>query len=191
MTKFETLMQQLIDMAASGEISNDEIKNVEYTLMSARRKGLSNTRKNEPGYAEKVASSVSKAAATKDQNKKDFKDLQAKLDAENKEKRRSDQERKISNKLPLTILTYSMGVNGTKKALGKFSKYYSEKSIPGGPGGQDNVNFVLKPEFKDQSFDNAQIVWNISNGKNPDSLNEQFTRMKQLAGLTENIDPIS
>ena len=28
MTKFETLMQQLIDMAASGEISNDEIKNV-------------------------------------------------------------------------------------------------------------------------------------------------------------------
>jgi hypothetical protein len=84
-----------------------------------------------------------------------------------------------------------MGVNGTKKALGKFSKYYSEKSIPGGPGGQDNVNFMLKPEFKDQSFDNAQIVWDISNGKNPDSLNEQFTRMKQLAGLTENIDPIS
>jgi hypothetical protein len=183
MTKFETLMQQLSDMAAKGEIGNNEIKSVEYTLMSARRKGQSDARKNEPGYAEKTAASLAKAAATKDQSKKDSEIRKAKFDAESKADAQAEQERRSTNKLPLTIGTYSMGVNRTKKALGEFSKYYSEKFIAAGPGGQSDVNFMLKPMFKDQSFDNARIAWDLYDGKEPSSLNEQFDRMKRLAGL--------
>jgi hypothetical protein len=183
MTKFETLMQQLSDMAAKGEIGNNEIKSVEYTLMSARRKGQSDARKNEPGYAEKKAASLAKAAATKDQSKKDLEASNAYFNAKLKADAQAEQERETSNKLPLTIGTYSMGVKKTKKALGEFVKYYSEKFIPAGPGGQEDVNFVLKPKFKDQSFDNARIVWDVYDGKESSSLNEQFARMKKLAVL--------
>ena len=79
MTKFETLMQQLTDMIAKGEVGKDEIRNVEYTLMSAYRKRQSDARKNEPGYAEKKAASIAKAAATRDQSKKRFRSFKCVL----------------------------------------------------------------------------------------------------------------
>jgi hypothetical protein len=183
MTKFETLMQQLSDMAAKGEIGNSDIKNVEYTLMSARRKGQSDTRKNEPGYDEKKASSLAKAAATRDQSKKDSEASSAKFDADYKANTQAIINRKSTNKLPLSISAYGMGVKGTKNALGDLAKYYSERLQPGGPGGQDSYNLELKPKFQDQSFDDAQIAWDVYDGKKPSPLNEQFIRMQKIAGL--------
>ena len=50
MADFKTIMQQLIDMAAKGEIGNDEIKSIEYQLVSARRKGQSALRKASPAF---------------------------------------------------------------------------------------------------------------------------------------------
>jgi hypothetical protein len=189
MTKFETLMQQLSDMAAKGEIGKDEIRDVEYTLMSARRKGQLDARKNEPGYADKKAASLAKAAATRDQSKKDLEASSAYFNAKLKADAQAEQERRSTNKLPLSMSAYRMGVKGTKKALGDFAKYYSDKFNPAGPGGQDSYSLELKPKFKDQSFDDAKNVWDFYDGKKPSSLNEQFTRMKKLAGLiTENAE---
>jgi hypothetical protein len=182
-------MKQLSDMAAKGEIGKDEIRNVEYTLMSARRKGQLDARKNEPGYADKKAASLAKATATKAQSKKDSEIRKAKFDAESKADAQAEQERRSTNKLPLSMSAYRMGVKGTKKALGDFAKYYSDKFNPAGPGGQDSYSLELKPKFKDQSFDDAKNAWDFYDGKKPSSLNEEFTRMKKLAGLiTENIE---
>lgn len=183
MTKFETLMQQLTDMAAKGEIGNEDIKNVEYTLMSARRKSQSDARKNEPGYDEKKASSIAKASATRDQSKKDAEASSTKFDADYKVNTQAIIKRKTTNKLPLSISAYGMGVKGTKNALGDLAKYYSERLQPGGPGGQDSYNLELKPKFQDQSFDDAQTAWDVYDGEKSSSLNEQFIRMKQLAGI--------
>ena len=187
MTKFETLMQQLSDMAAKGEIGNTDIKSVEYTLMSARRKGQSDARKNEPGYAEKKAASLAKAAATKDQSKKDLEASSAKFNAEYEAEYnasvQSTKDRKANNKLPLTLSVFYNGKD-TKKSLDNLAKYYTYFSKPAyGPGAQDEQGYNLKPKFQNQSFDNAQIAWDIFDRKQPSSLNEQFVRMKQLAGL--------
>jgi polyhydroxyalkanoate synthesis regulator phasin len=162
---FEDLLQQLSAMAEKGEISNDEIKKVASELMSARRRGQSNARKSSPDYEEKKLAAISKAAVTRDQNKKDLekrsKEFQANLAAE----KAAEEKRRTTNKLPLTISAYGMGVKGTKKALEDFAKYYSEDFQPAGPGGQDYYTLELKPKFKDQSFDGAEKVWNFYDGE--------------------------
>ena len=183
MTKFETLMQQLSDMAVNGEIGNNEIKSVEYTLMSAYRKRQSDARKNEPGYSEKKAASLAKAAATKAQNKKDDEENRKAYRAELEAEEQLEQERRSTNKLPLSISAYGMGLKGTKKVLGDFAKYYSDKFDPAGPGGQSSYSLELKPKFKDQTFDNAQTAWDVYDGKGQSPLNERFSRMQTLAGL--------
>jgi hypothetical protein len=183
MTKFETLMQQLSDMAAKGEIGNSDIKNVEYTLMSARRKGQSDARKNEPEYADKKAASLAKAAATKAQSKKDSEASSAKFDADYKASVQSTKDRRTNNKLPLTISMYFLGKD-TKEYLGDLAKYYTYFFQPAyGPGAQSDQGYNLKPKFQDQSFDNAQIAWDLYDGKKPSPLNEQFIRMQKIAGL--------
>jgi hypothetical protein len=184
MTKFETLMQQLSDMAAKGEIGNSDIKNVESTLMSARRKGQSDARKNEPGYAEKKAASLAKAAATRAQSKKDFDDEDDDdNDDDYKASIQSTKDRRTNNKLPLTLSIFYNGKD-TKKSLDDLAKYYTYFLIPAyGPGAQSEQGYNLKPKFQDQSFDNAQIAWDIYDRKKPSSLNEQFIRMQKIAGL--------
>ena len=183
MTKFETLMQQLTDMAAKGEIGNEDIKNVESTLRSARRKGQSDARKNEPGYDEKKASSLAKAAATRDQSKKDSEASRTKFDADYEAAAQATKDRRANNKLPLTLSVFYNGKD-TKKSLDDLAKYYIYFSNPAyGPGAQSEQGYNLKPKFQDQSFDNAQIAWDIYDRKKPSSLNEEFTRMNQLAGL--------
>lgn len=183
MKKLETLIQQLSDMVEAGEIGNADIKDISYRLEMARRRKISADRKADPNYASKKAAAAAKAANTRAQNKKDdeadLKAYKAGLDAEEREiqKRRSD------NKLPLIINADWIGVKKTKKALGDLSKYYSEKFIPAGPGGQSSVRLELKPKFKDQTFDNAQTAWDVYDGKGQLSLNEQFSRMQILAGL--------
>ena len=37
------------------------------------------------------------------------------------------QERRSTNKLPLSMSAYKKGLKGTKNALGEFAKYYSDK----------------------------------------------------------------
>jgi hypothetical protein len=161
---FEDLIQQLKSMAEKGEISNDEIKNIERELMSSRRKGQLNTRKSSPDYSEKKAASKSQAAITRDQNKKSESDLNAKYDAREKEIFQADQERRATNKLPLSISTYGMGIKGTKKILGDFAKYYAEVYQPAGPGGEESTSLELKPKFNSQSFDSAKEVWEFYDG---------------------------
>ena len=158
---FEDLLQQLVTMAEKGEIGNEEIKNIEYELMSARRRGQTASRKASPDYAAKKAAATAKASITKAQNKKDseaslkrFRDSLASEKAET-------EKRKSTNKLPLSISTYWNGLKNTKKALGDFAKYYSERFIPAGPGGVDDIYLELKPKFKDQSFDGAEKAWNL------------------------------
>ena len=183
MADFKTIMQQLIDMAAKGEIGNDEIKSIEYQLVSARRKGQSALRKASPDYAAKKDDVIAKAANTRVQNKKDIeadlKAYQAGLEAEEQE----IQKRKSDNKLPLEISAYWGGIKKTKKSLDNLAKYYSDKFNPAGPGGQDYYSLILKPKFVDQTFDNAQTAWDVYDGKNSSPINEQFTRMQKLAGL--------
>jgi hypothetical protein len=158
---FEDLLQQLTTMAEKGEIGNDQIKSIEYSLMSARRKGQSDTRKNQPGYDAKKSSSLEKAAVTRVQNKKDEEDRLTRNKSERDTKEKEEQERRSTNKLPLNISAYRRGVKGTKNVLGDLAKYYSERFLPAGPGGEDSYDLELKPKFQDQSFDNAQIAWNI------------------------------
>jgi hypothetical protein len=161
---FEDLIQQLAAMAEKGEISNDEIKSVEYKLMSARRRGQSNTRKASPDYSEKKAASIAQAVITRDQNKKSAADISSKFDAREKEILQVDQERRATNKLPLSIDTYGKGVKGTQKILGDFAKYYTKVFIPAGPGGENSTDLKLKPQFNSQSFDSAKEVWNFYDG---------------------------
>lgn len=165
---FEDLLQQLVTMAEKGEIGNEEIKNIEYELMSARRKGQSNARKASPDYAAKKAAAIAKAAITRDQNKKDsevsLRKVKDKLAADRaeEEKRKVDTEkRRADNKLPLTLKVFVYG-DDTEKALGKLAKNYTYFKIPAyGPGGQSEQGYNLKPELKNKSFDNAKIAWDI------------------------------
>lgn len=165
---FEDLLQQLKAMAEKGEISNEEIKSVEYELMSARRKGQANARKTSPDYADKKVAAVSKAAATRDQNKKDsvanlkrFKDKLA-TDKAGKEKRRAeDEKRRKANKLPLTLKVFVYGKD-TEKVLGNLAKNYTYFETPAyGLGGQSDQGYNLKPELQNKSFSNAKIAWDI------------------------------
>ena len=158
---FEDLLQQLVAMAEKGEIGNEEIKNVGYELMSARSRGQANRRKASPDYADKKAAAIAKAAITKDQNKKNLEKSSKKFADTLAAEKAEEEERRSTNKLPLDIGTYSIGVKATKKALGDFAKYYSERFIPAGPGGVDDIYLELKPKFKDQSFDGAKKVWNF------------------------------
>lgn len=183
MADFKTLVQQLIDMAAKGEIGNDEIKSIQYQLVSARRKGQSDLRKTDPNYATKKADAAAKAANTRVQNKKEEEEfLKTTKDAEEAEKQLI-QQRRSDNKLPLEISAYWRGIKTTKKSLGDLAKYYSDKFNRSGPGGQDYYSLILKNKFKDQTFDNAQTAWDVYDGKNNLSINEQFTRMQKLAGI--------
>ena len=164
----EDLLQQLVTMAEKGEIGNEEIKNIEYKLMSARRKGQSNARKASPDYADKKATAIAKAAITRDQNKKDsevsLRKVKDKLAADRaeEEKRKVDTEkRRADNKLPLTLNVFVYG-DDTDKALGKLAKNYTYFETPAyGPGGQSEQGYNLKPELKNKSFDNAKIAWDI------------------------------
>jgi hypothetical protein len=162
---FEDLLQQLVAMAEKGEIGNEEIKNVGYELYSARSRGQSKARKSSPDYEEKKAAAIAKAAITRDQNKKDLEKSSKKFADTLAAEKAEEEERRSTNKLPLTIMAYGMGVKGTKKALGDFAKYYSEDFQPAGPGGQDYYTLELKPKFKDQSFDGAEKVWNFYDGE--------------------------
>jgi hypothetical protein len=161
---FEDLLQQLSAMAEKGEIDNDQIRGIQDTLMSARRQGLSAAHKNDPDYAAKKAASAEKAAATRTQNKKDSEERSMRFKADLQAREQETQEREASNKLPLSVSAYGKGVEGTKKALGGLAKYYSERFHPAGPGGQDFYSLELKPQFQDQSFDDAQIAWDFTSG---------------------------
>lgn len=152
---FEDLLQQLAAMAEKGEIGNEEIKNVGYELMSARSRGQANRRKASPDYADKKAAAIAKAAITRDQNKKNLEKSSKKFADTLAAEKAEEEERRSTNKLPLDIGTYSIGVKATKKALGDFAKYYNEYESG------DETRLELKPKFKDQSFDGAKKVWNF------------------------------
>jgi hypothetical protein len=62
---FEDLLQQLSSMAEKGEIGNEEIKSIQNTLMSARRKGQQNIRQTQPGYEDKKKSSTEQGKQTR------------------------------------------------------------------------------------------------------------------------------
>jgi len=61
---FEDLLQQLSSMAEKGEIGNEEIKSIQNTLMSARRKGQQKVRQTQPGYEDKKKSSIEQGKQT-------------------------------------------------------------------------------------------------------------------------------
>ena len=162
---FEDLLQQLSAMAEKGEIDNNQIKSIENTLMSARRQGQSAARKNSPDYAEKVAAAKEKAALTRAKNKKEDEEWAMRYKAELEAKQKEEQERRASGKLPLTIDTYMKGVEKTKQLLGDLAQYYREVTPMQGPGSSGAIDLKLKPAFKDQSFDNSQVAWNVYDRK--------------------------
>jgi hypothetical protein len=129
--------------------------------MSARRQGQSAARKNDPGYAAKKAASAEKAASTRTQNKKDSEERMMRFKADSDARNKETQERKASNKLPLTIDTYMKGVEKTKQLLGDLAQYYREVTPMQGPGSSGAIDLKLKPAVADQSFDNAQVAWNV------------------------------
>jgi len=163
--EFEDLLQQLSAMAEKGEINNDQIRSIENTLMSARRQGQSAARKNSPDYAEKVAAAKEKAAATRAANKAQSKKWEEEWAAMDKEREQEEQDRRASGKLPLTIDTYMKGVKKTKQLLGDLAQYYREVTPMQGPGSSGAIDLKLKPAFKDQSFDNSQVAWNVYDRK--------------------------
>jgi hypothetical protein len=158
---FEDLLQQLSDMAIKGEIGTDEIRGIQDTLMSARRQGQSATRKASPDYAAKKVASAEKASATRSQNKKDSEERMMRFKTDSDARNKETQERKASNKLPLTIDTYMKGVEKTKQLLGDLAQYYREVTPMQGPGSSGAIDLKLKPAVADQSFDNAQVAWNV------------------------------
>jgi hypothetical protein len=162
---FEDLIQQLSAMAEKGEIDNTQIKSIENTLMSARRQGQSAARKNSPDYAEKAAAAKEKASATRAANKAQSEKWKEDWAAMDKEKEQEKQDRRASGKLPLTIDTYMKGVEKTKQLLGDLAQYYREVTPMQGPGSSGAIDLKLKPAVVNQSFDNAQVAWNVYDRK--------------------------
>lgn len=162
---FEDLLKQLSDMATKGEIGTDEIRSIKDTLMSARRQGQSAARKNSPDYAEKVAAAKEKASATRAANKAQSEKWKEDWAAMDKEREQEEQDRRASGKLPLTINTYMKGVEKTKQLLGDLAQYYREITPMQGPGSDGSIDLKLKPAVVDQSFDNAQVAWNVYDRK--------------------------
>ena len=71
-SEFNTLLNKLLQMAEKGEIELDDIRGIEGTLMSARRKGQQAIRQSQPGYEEKRKASIEKGKATN----KSFKEVE-------------------------------------------------------------------------------------------------------------------
>lgn len=61
---FNTILSRLVQMAEKGEIGLEDIRNLENTLMTARRRGQQAIRQSQPDYQEKRAASIQKAKET-------------------------------------------------------------------------------------------------------------------------------
>jgi hypothetical protein len=105
-----------------------------------------------------------KSAATRAQNKKRDIESKAKMDDKRKATAQEEQERRTSNKLPKDIGMYWYG-GKTKQYLGDLAQYYFEYLPMQGPGSDGSTDLKLKPEFVDQSFNNAQVAWDVYDRK--------------------------
>jgi hypothetical protein len=113
---------------------------------------------------EETLTPAQKAALTRAKNKKEDEEMTLRFMAADKAKQQEEQDRRASNKLPLLINTYWYGYK-TEQYLGDLAQYYKEHPQYGGPGDDGSTNLRLKPEFVDQSFDNAQVAWTVYDRK--------------------------
>lgn len=113
---------------------------------------------------EEALTPAQKAALTRAKNKKEDEERAVRYKAEREAKQKEEQERRASGKLPLTISKYWYGYK-TERYLGDLAQYYREVTPMQGPGGDGTSNLVLKPVFQDQSFDNAQVAWDVYDRK--------------------------
>ena len=113
---------------------------------------------------EETLTPAQKAALTRAKNKKEDEERTLRFIAAEKAKQQEEQDRRASNKLPLIISMYWYGYK-TEQYLGDLAQYYSEITPIQGPGSDGTNNLKLKPEFVDQSFDNAQVAWTVYDRK--------------------------
>ena len=113
---------------------------------------------------EETLTPAQKAALTRAKKKKEDEESAMFYKAEREAKQKEEQERRASGKLPLTISKYWYGYK-TEQYLGDLAQYYREVTPMQGPGSDGTNNLKLKPEFVDQSFDNAQVAWDVYDRK--------------------------
>jgi hypothetical protein len=113
---------------------------------------------------EETLTPAQRAALTRAKNKKEDEEMKLRFRAADKARQEEEQNRRANNKLPLVINTYRYGYK-TEQYLGDLAQYYTEHSSMEGPGSDGSTNLKLKPEFVDQSFDNAQVAWNVYDNK--------------------------
>ncbi len=113
---------------------------------------------------EEALTPAQKAAATRAKNKKEDEERKLRFRAADKARQEEEQNRRANNKLPKVIGMYWYG-NKTKQYLGDLTQYYSEYLPMQGPGSDGSTDLKLKPEFVDQSFDNAQVAWDVYDRK--------------------------
>ena len=160
---FEDLIQQLSAMAEKGEIGTEEIRSIKDTLMNARKQGQLAIRKADPEYAAKKSAAAQKAAVTRAANKKRDDEMRARMKAQRDAEAQDEKDRRAYNKLPLNIGTYWYGEDKTKQLLGVLAKYYGSYVSRG--WSDEEVRLKLQPEFVDQTFENAQVAWDVYDRK--------------------------
>jgi hypothetical protein len=166
--KFTSMLNQLLQMAETGELDLDNIRRIESQLMTARRRGQQTKRSSDPDFADKKSSAIQKSKDTRKQSKDDLEKFMQRSREQDDNQRKETQARRNNNQLPQLIDAYSYGYrkieNWLDKLLPMWEDYYEFRNTPQ-PGGDNMQAFYLLPSAKDIKVNNASEIWRIADRK--------------------------